>query len=263
MVRVNKPKVVVYSSASVDGRLTIAPGVLLLYGDRRWDAVYRPGNAYEWLKYIHRPGATLEGSGSFMAENQVPDPLPPVTGNLQSLYQDFLPEIIVYRPGHQGWFATVDGRGRVRWAVKDGGDWPGGEWKGWHLLVWACRRTPPEYLAYLQRENIPYLVTGEDRVDLRGALEKMNALLGVTCILSTAGGLLNGALLRAGLVDEININFFPAVIGGVVTPSLFDAPELTPGEWPTRLRLISVQAQVDGSVWLRYEVIPQSAQSGY
>ena len=66
-----------------------------------------------------------------------------------------------------------------------------------------------------------------------------------------------GALLRAGLVDEIDLEFFPAVIGGFDTPTLFESPALGPDEWPTRLKLISAQVQADGSVWLRYEVLSE------
>jgi 2,5-diamino-6-(ribosylamino)-4(3H)-pyrimidinone 5'-phosphate reductase len=82
----------------------------------------------------------------------------------------------------------------------------------------------------------------------------MRSHLGVECILSTAGGQLNGALLRAGLVDEIMIDFFPAVFGGRGTPALFDAPPLQPDQQPTSLKLLSAQAQPNGWVELRYEV---------
>jgi 2,5-diamino-6-(ribosylamino)-4(3H)-pyrimidinone 5'-phosphate reductase len=101
-------------------------------------------------------------------------------------------------------------------------------------------------------------VAGEGRVDLRLALQKMCSRLGVTSLLSTAGGRLNGALLRAGLVDEINVDFLPAVIGGFETPTLFDSPDLKPDEWPTRLKLISAQVRQEGHVWLRYQVVPGS-----
>jgi riboflavin biosynthesis pyrimidine reductase len=115
--------------------------------------------------------------------------------------------------------------------------------------------TPPEYLAYLRRERIPYLVAGQERVDLAGALGRMRDRLGVTCVVSLAGGGLNGALLRAGLIDEIQLLVLPAAIGGRGTPALFDGPELGAGETPTRLRLISCQAQSDGLVSLHYEVL--------
>ena len=249
----SRPRVIVHAVASVDGRITLAPDVLLLYGDERWQAVAGSSDdVYERLKFTYKPQVFLEGSGSFVLSSTEPEPLPPVAGDPQSLYQDFLPHDVVHRPGHQGWFTAVDSRGRVRWFYKE---FEG--WEGWHLLILVAQNTPPEYLAYLQREKIPYLVAGEKRVDLHAALEKLGSQLGVTCVVSTAGGKLSGALLRAGLVDEISIEFFPAVIGGPETPSLFDAPALKPDEWPTRLKLISAQVQAEGRVGLRYQVVSE------
>jgi riboflavin biosynthesis pyrimidine reductase len=250
----DRPKVIVLNGASLDGRLAVSPDRPLLYGDERWSAIDAPGNlnVFEWLKDVHQVTATLEGSGSFLPETEVSAPLPPWAGDPAPLYEDYLPEQVVHRPGHKGWFTVVDGRGRVRWMYKE---YPDPAWAGWHLLVLACRATPPEYLANLQRERIPYLVTGEERVDLAGALEKMAFRLGVTSLISTGGGKLNGALLRLGLVDEINLEILPGVIGAADAPSLFSAPPLAPGEMPVRLKLLSAQVQEGGRLWLRYEVI--------
>jgi riboflavin biosynthesis pyrimidine reductase len=250
----NRPKVIVLSSASLDGKLAVSPDRPLLFGDERWSAIDAPENinVFEWLKLIHKPTATLEGSGSFIPESGVPAPLPPFEGDPAPLYADYLPAEILNRPGHKGWFSAVDGRGRVRWAYKE---YPDPAWEGWYALVLACRSTPPACLAYLQREKVPYLIAGEARVDLAGALEKMLACLGVTCLLSTAGGRLNGALLRQGLVDEVNVEFLPGVIGAPDAPALFTASPLAPGEMPVRLKLLSAQVQEGGRVWLRYEVI--------
>jgi 2,5-diamino-6-(ribosylamino)-4(3H)-pyrimidinone 5'-phosphate reductase len=174
----SRPRVVVHSLASVDGRITLAPNVLLLYGDERWQAVAGSSDeVYERLKLAYKPQVFLEGSGSFVPSNAEPEPLPPVDGDPSSLYQDFLPHDVVHRPGHQGWFTAVDSRGRVRWFYKE---FEG--WEGWHLLVLVAQHTPPEYLAYLQRERIPYLVAGEERVDRYAALEKLGDRLGVTCV---------------------------------------------------------------------------------
>jgi 2,5-diamino-6-(ribosylamino)-4(3H)-pyrimidinone 5'-phosphate reductase len=274
--RMSKPKVVTINSASVDGRIAVSPDVLLLYGDERWNAIeaWSPvgesDSAFEWLKRVHKPQATLEGSGSLVTErtdNETKD-LPPFDGDPESLLQDFLPDIVLGRPGHRGWFTAVDGRGRVRGWIKDGSAF-GEDLAGTHLLVLVGRHTPPEYLAYLRREDIPYLVAGDGPVDLALALEKMQAKLGVTCVRSTAGGKLNGALLRAGLVDEVNVEFLPAIIGGPETPSLFNAPTLKLDEWPARLELMSAQVQAGGRVWLRYRVVrevgtpsPSSASPG-
>jgi 2,5-diamino-6-(ribosylamino)-4(3H)-pyrimidinone 5'-phosphate reductase len=251
----NKPKVVIYADVSVDGRLTLAPDVLLLFGDERWDAIAPPSDVNNWLMFTHKPGALMEGSNSFVPSRYVPKPLPPVAGDRGGLYQDFLPESVLRRATGQPWFTVVDSRGRVRWTYtgEPGKEAPGSE--GQHLLVFITRGTPAEYLAYLQSESVPYLVAGQERVDLREALEKLTTCLGVQCVLSTSPGKLGGALLRAGLVDEIDVDFFPAIIGGAGTPTLFESPALQAGEWPTRLKLLTAQVQTGGRVWLRYEVV--------
>jgi 2,5-diamino-6-(ribosylamino)-4(3H)-pyrimidinone 5'-phosphate reductase len=143
----------------------------------------------------------------------------------------------------------VRGRGWawwVRWQHTGGG--------GMDLLVLVCRATPQRYLAYLRRSAIPYLVAGDDRVDLLGVLRRMADRLGVSCVVSKAGGGLNGALLRAGLVDEVQMILLPALIGGRETATSFDGSQLRDDELPTSLRLISTQTTADGAVWLRYEV---------
>ncbi len=246
-----RPRVIMHSVASVDGRLTTAPGVLLLYGDERWTAAAGDDSGvYAKLMATYQPQATLEGSGSLVPEGVQPEPLPPFEGDPAALYTDFLPDEVVSVPGRK-WFTVVDGRGRARHWMKQ---YPGEEWADWYLLVLVCRRTPAAYLAYLQREMIPYILTGEARVDLADALAKIRARLGVETLVSTAGGRLNGALMRAGLVDELSLEFFPAFIGGTDTPALGDGPALGPDEQPVRLALREVQTAESGRVWLRYDV---------
>lgn len=258
----NRPRLVVHAVASLDGRMSLGPNRTGFedVADARWQAIWASGETGDQrlrrLRQLHQPQVFLEGSGSFVREGDELMPLPPVQGDPQSLYQDYSPPTVVERPGHQGWFAVVDGRGRMRSGVKEFEGWP-----GWHSLHLVSHGVPPEYLAYLQRQGIPYLIAGRQRVDLPRVLEKLAARLNVTCIVSTAGGRLNGALLRAGLVDEINIEFLPGVIGGMDTPSLFDSPDLEPDQWPVRLRLLSAQVESAGRVWLRYEVTGQGVDS--
>ncbi len=250
-----RPKVIVHNLASMDGRITLSPNTLLLYGDPRWQAVAGSQDPYEPIMRAYAPQALLEGSGSLVLEGTPSEPLPPAKAGPEELYLDYLPDEIVRQPGRK-WLAVVDGRGRVRWMYKE---FPGELWAGWYLLVLVSRRTSSKYLAYLRREQIPYLVGGEERVDLPAALEKLAEKLGVRTLVSTAGGRLNGALLRAGLVDEVDLHFFPALIGGRDTPGLFDAPALGPDEAPTALERIDVQATPDGHVRLHYRVVKETS----
>ena len=130
------------------------------------------------------------------------------------------------------------------WTIKSVGDAD--------LIVLVARATPAEYLGFLRREGICYLVVGGRRVDLTAALRRMRERLGATCVVSTAGGGLNGALLAAGLVDELDLIVLPAAVGGLDTPSVFDGPALPEGASPTRLRLLSMHAEADGLLRLRY-----------
>ena len=230
-----RPRVIVGGTVSVDGRLTLAPGVLLMFGDERWQAVAGESDIMRRLMMLHQPQAFFGGSASLVPDEAGATPLPEYEGDPTPLYSDFLPEAVVNRPGHRGWFTVVDTRGRIHWAYKE---WPSEEMAGWHLLVVVSHATPASYLAYLQAETIPYLVAGKERADLRLELEQ-----------------LHGAMLRAGLVDEVSVEFFPALIGGFRTSTLFDSSELAPDEWPTRLELMSAEVQAGGHVWLRYLVL--------
>ncbi len=112
----------------------------------------------------------------------------------------------------------------------------------------------PEYLSFLRKKGIPYLISGEDRVDLEDVLRKMKSTLNIDTILTSSGGRLAGALIRNNILDEVNMRFNPVVIGGFETPSLFNAPELKKDQWPIKLLHISTQVKASGHLLVRYKV---------
>jgi len=114
--------------------------------------------------------------------------------------------------------------------------------------------TPAAYRAFLRERDVPYLEAGEDHVDLGQALARLGEVFSAECIVSDAGGVLNGALLRAGLVDEIDIQFLPAVIGYAEAPAVFEGYGFGASGSACDLRLISAQTRPDGSVFVRYAV---------
>jgi riboflavin biosynthesis pyrimidine reductase len=251
-----RPRVVVSVQASVDGKVALTRDALLMRqpSSDLWAAMTPPAAdpvSIDILEMVSRQygcNAVLEGSGSLVTDDEIPAELPTYDGDTAGLYQHFLPPDITALPSppHM-WFTVVDSRGRVRWTEKH---------QNWDVLVLVSRSTPADYLAYLRREHICYLVVGEDRVDLAQGLAAMATELGVTCVLSNAGGGLNGVLLRAGLIDELHLTLAPALIGGLGTPSIIDGQPLAVGEPPTRLQLLSVHTDTGGSVRLHYAVQP-------
>lgn len=257
-----RPRVVVTSTTSVDGRVTLRRDRLLLDPATgvAWQSLSPPSASAAvrrrsaLIRDLYRPTAVLEGSGTFVVEDagpvwNLPPPLESESVSEEILYEDFLPPEKALRPDHTDWFVVVDGRGRVRWEFTGGG--------GTDLLVLVARSTPAAYLSFLRRERICYLVVGDEGVDLGAALSRLRERLAVTCVVADAGGGLNAALLRAGFVDEIHLIIVPAVVGGRDTPSVFDGPPLLDGLSATRLELLSVEAEADGLLSLRYRVLDE------
>ena len=81
------------------------------------------------------------------------------------------------------------------------------------------------YLAGLRSEGVLHFVAGKSELDLAVAVDILSRELGVKRLLLEEGGGANGGLLRAGLVDELNLILCPAVDGAKGAPSVFDPPE--------------------------------------
>jgi 2,5-diamino-6-(ribosylamino)-4(3H)-pyrimidinone 5'-phosphate reductase len=145
--------------------------------------------------------------------------------------------------------AVVDGRGRFRHWKKAA---PSPYWRAGIALCSGA--TPKQHLAYLKKAGVTALVTGGDRVDLRTALETLASDHGVKVVRVDSGGVLNGVLLREGLVSEVSVLVHPQLIGGESPRSMYRARDLTADERPLDLELRSSRKLKGGVVWLRYRV---------
>ena len=167
-------------------------------------------------------------------------------GDASVLYEDFLPEDVVAATrhwAHLGWM-VAGGAEAVTKRLRT---------PRTHAAL-GVHSVPAEYLSFLRQERIPYLIGGEEHVDLDGALGKLRGKLGVQAIRLWGGGALNGAMLRVGLIDEIHLILWPLLIGGRRTPSLADCDDLLRDQLPTTLQLVSAQVQEGGYLWLHYRV---------
>jgi 2,5-diamino-6-(ribosylamino)-4(3H)-pyrimidinone 5'-phosphate reductase len=174
------------------------PGVVLTGADTLWPF---PGNP-AWPTGVDRPPAAA-----------------PVIDGEEDLTREAL------APGRR-WLAVTDSRGRLPDAwftffLSQGTvpPWPGGptglgaHHRDRELLMLVADATPRAYLAYLRSRGIVYLVAGQDRVDLAGALEIMATEMAVQDVVVDGGSKLSHALLAAGLIDRVRVEIAPVILG--------------------------------------------------
>jgi 2,5-diamino-6-(ribosylamino)-4(3H)-pyrimidinone 5'-phosphate reductase len=120
-------------------------------------------------------------------------------------------------------------------------------------MALVSQSTPVEYIEYLGKIHVTYILAGSDHVDFREALEKMSRR-GIKKIRTDSGGTLNGVLLRQGLVDEVSVLVHPAIAGANGRGSIFRITDPAPGDCIPCLQIISSRRLRNGVVWLRYKV---------
>lgn len=143
---------------------------------------------------------------------------------------------------------VADGRGRVRcWGtLRQAGYWR-------DVAALCCEATPAEYRNYLETRGVKCVITPGARVDLRAGLEMLAARFGARVVRVDSGGTLSGALLRQGLVDEVSVMIQPQLVGGDEGRTLFREAATTAGAPPIDLKLIAVDRRGE-IIWARYEV---------
>ncbi len=144
-------------------------------------------------------------------------------------------------PGERSVRATLDRTGRLsrRSRFFDGSA---------RTLVGVCEETPRDYLDFLTERGVEAVTAGRGRIDLAAFLDGLEAR-GIDSVVCEGGGVLNRALLTAGLVERIHLLLLPAVLdAGAV--NLFEGPGV-----PVKLRLEGVE-RMGEHLWLEYAVTP-------
>ena len=146
------------------------------------------------------------------------------------------------------WGVVLDAEGKIAWGRSDIGGDP--------IVVVLTERVSDAHLAGLRAERVSYIFAGKAELDLGLTLEILNRELGVKRLLLEGGGTVNGAFLRAGLVDEISLILCPAVDGAKGAPSVFDSREAEAGKRaPIEAMTLEMSQVVEGgAVWLRYRL---------
>lgn len=229
-----RPRVTVYNEISIDGRVTgfrNHPYAYYALGRRRpCDAILMGSVTAQ----AFGPAETAQEYGG-VGPSVPPAPPPP---GFEDLTAEPRPLLVV-----------PDSRGSVRcWSHARAQPWYGG------LLTWLTAATPSEHRDHVRRRGVDHTVTGTDRVDLAAGLASLATDHGIATVRTDGGGSLNGALLAAGLVDEIVLLVTPSAAGSDGAVPLLRPPL----PWPDTgvdLRLTECERLPDDLVWLSYEVV--------
>ena len=112
---------------------------------------------------------------------------------------------------------------------------------------------PAFYLEYLQKKGISYLFAGSKGDDLRTAMHTLAETFGVESLSLQGGGIIDGAFLQAGLIDELSLVIYPGIDGSAGSTSIFHYIGKGNPSQGQSLELLSVKEMEDGVVWLRYK----------
>jgi 5-amino-6-(5-phosphoribosylamino)uracil reductase len=129
---------------------------------------------------------------------------------------------------------------------------------GDHVVLLVSERVSNDYLAHLRAAGVSYLFCGRDYVDVKTALRKIGDVLGIRKLLLEGGGTFNGAVLKAGLIDEISQIIAPVIDGGAGVPGICDIPGKAPKYAAATLRMTRLEKLAGGVIWLRYRVVRRS-----
>jgi 2,5-diamino-6-(ribosylamino)-4(3H)-pyrimidinone 5'-phosphate reductase len=118
------------------------------------------------------------------------------------------------------------------------------------LVVFCSRRAPESKRKMLSRHAI-VVVCGDSEVDLPKACAFLARYFGVRHLHVEGGPRLNGALLDADLIDELDLTVAGVVFGGRKAPTCFAGKGRSFLRDALTMRLVSIR-QVGGEVFLKY-----------
>lgn len=226
-----KPHVICLMACSVDGRTLPS----------RWRPKGSAGDVFERVHDELAGDAWLIGrvTGQEFAKGK---PYPALAK------ESFPREPWFARRDAKAYGVVLDTHGKIAWGRFDIGGDP--------IVMVLSEGVSDAHLAGLRSEDVSYIFAGESQLDLALALDILNRELGVKRLLLEGGGGTNGAFLRAGLVDELNLVLCPAVDGAKGAPSVFDSTETEAGQRApvTAMSLDSSKALEGGVVLLRYRI---------
>ncbi len=127
------------------------------------------------------------------------------------------------------------------------------------IIILTTGRVRPRQLGVLRGLADEVKICGDEQLDFSFALQWLRQQWGVKRLLCEGGGEINGALVTAGLVDEIHVTLCPVILGGRTAPTLADGAGFAALADAAALELQS-RRRVGDEMFLVYRVIAPARQ---
>ena len=122
------------------------------------------------------------------------------------------------------------------------------------IIILTTGRVAERKLERLRAVADAVTTCGENEIDFRGALEWLSENWNVQRLLCEGGGELNGALFRAGLVNELHLTICPKIFGGRNAPTIADGTGMRNLAGATLLKLKSMK-RIGEELFLVYDAL--------
>lgn len=110
------------------------------------------------------------------------------------------------------------------------------------------------YLDMLKQNGISYVVL-DNATDLTSAVKAIHRYFGINSISLQGGGIIDGAMLAAGLLDELSLVVYPGIDGNSLSPSVFEYVGEGRAAHGQALEFVSAEVLPHGIVWMRYRFV--------
>lgn len=124
------------------------------------------------------------------------------------------------------------------------------------IVTVLAENVADDYLQMLRDNGVSYCFAGPDGHDIQKAVAILGSAFGRRKLLLEGGGLINGAFLQAGVINEISLMVYPGIDGVSGIASMFDwvcekNDEPACGQ---ALSLLHVEKRDNGVLWIKYKV---------
>jgi riboflavin biosynthesis pyrimidine reductase len=232
-----RPKIICHMMSSIDGRLFVD----------RWTAPAAGIKAATLRGHYDEVASQFESDGWIVGRKTMEELIHANPRDVKSAGDDLRTTHIADRKGRNVAVA-FDPHGKLHYGQDNAG--------GDHIIAVLSEKVSDDYLAELCEDGVSYLFAGPDGSDLPLALQTLGKTFGLETLLLEGGGRINGAFLKAGLIDEISLLVYPGIDGLAGVPTIFEyiGSEDEQPAASQSLRHISIETLEGGMVWLRYRV---------